>query len=75
MAPPKVVEAFETEMKNAGVDYRLTSYPGARHSFTNPDADKLGKEFNLPLAYNAAADKDSWKQLGELLTSVFGQQK
>ncbi|MDR3393695.1 MAG: dienelactone hydrolase family protein [Parasulfuritortus sp.] len=75
MAPPKVVEAFETEMKNAGVDYHLTSYPGAKHSFTNPDADKLGKEFNLPLAYNAAADKDSWKQLGELLTSVFGQQK
>jgi dienelactone hydrolase len=71
MAPPKVVDAFETEMKSAGADYRLTRYAGAKHSFTNPDADKLGKEFKLPLAYNAAADQDSWKQLGEFLTAAF----
>lgn len=75
MAPKKVVDAFVEEMKNAGVDYTLTVYPGAKHSFTNPDADRLGKEFNLPLAYNAAADRDSWKRLEELLTSVFGPRK
>jgi dienelactone hydrolase len=71
MAPKAQVDAFETEMQNAGVDYRLTRYPGAKHSFTNPDADKFGQQFKLPLAYNAAADMDSWKQLGEFLASVF----
>jgi dienelactone hydrolase len=74
-APEAQVAAFGDEMKAAGVDYRLVSYPGAKHSFTNPDADRLGKQFNLPLAYNAAADKDSWKQLGEFLDSVFGPRK
>lgn len=75
MAPPKVVNAFVEEMKKAGVDYTLTSYPGAKHSFTNPDADALGKKFNLPLAYDAAADRDSWNQLSHLLATVFGKQK
>jgi len=74
-SPPQKVEAFEAEMKAAGADYSLTSYPGAKHSFTSPEADALGKKFNLPLAYNAAADKDSWHKLGQLLTSVFGQGK
>jgi len=74
-APPNVVHAFEEEMKKAKVDYTLKVYPGAKHSFTNPDADKLGKQFNLPLAYNAAADKDSWSQLRVLLASAFGSRK
>src|SRR5262249_51570244 len=36
--PPPEVAAFEREMKQVGVDYRLVKYPGAVHSFTNPDA-------------------------------------
>jgi len=57
-------------MQAAGVDYKTVVYPGAMHSFTNPDADKFGKEFNIPLAYNAAADKDSWQQLQHFLAEV-----
>jgi len=45
-------------------------YPGTLHSFTNPDADEYGRKFNLPLAYNAAADKDSWAQLQSFLADV-----
>jgi dienelactone hydrolase len=71
--PPKVVEAFEKEMKDAGVDYKVVSYPGAEHSFTNPGADKLGKEYNLPLKYDAAADHDSWKQSMAFLKEIFKQ--
>jgi len=58
-------------MKNAGVDYQFISYPGAIHAFTNPDADKYGKKFNIPLAYNARADKESWEALKIFLEGLF----
>ncbi len=70
MIPAAQVEAFRQEMEKAGVNYKATVYPGAMHSFTNPDADELGKKFNLPLAYNAEADKDSWAQLQVFLADV-----
>jgi dienelactone hydrolase len=72
MAPKSQVDAFAREMEQASVDYRLVSYPGVKHSFTNPAADEFGRKFNLPLAYNEEADKDSWAQLGEFLTGLFG---
>ncbi len=65
------VAAFEEEMDAAGADYRVVTYPGAKHAFTNPDADELGKKFNIPLAYNAEADKDSWQQMVVFLDEVF----
>jgi dienelactone hydrolase len=65
------VAAFKKEMESAGVHYRVVTYPGAKHAFTNPDADELGKKFNLPIAYNAEADKDSWEQAKVFLSSVF----
>lgn len=72
MVPKDQVAAFEKEMDAAGVSYHLTSYPGVKHSFTNPDADQLGKTFNLPLAYDAEADQDSWKQMDAFFVSLFG---
>jgi dienelactone hydrolase len=58
--PAEQVAAFRKEMKEANLDALIVTYPGAMHSFTSPEADKHGKEFKLPMAYNAAADKDSW---------------
>lgn len=72
MITPDKVAAFRQEMDAAGADYRIVTYPGAQHSFTNPDADEFGRKFNLPLAYNAAADKDSWRQAMAFLRVVFG---
>ncbi|MDR2875950.1 MAG: dienelactone hydrolase family protein [Methylobacillus sp.] len=60
--PAEQVAAFRKEMTNAGVTAEIVTYPGAQHSFTSPDADKLGKEFNMPLAYDPAADADSWRK-------------
>ena len=37
--PPEQRAAFESEMKAAGIDWRLQLYGGAGHSFTNPAAD------------------------------------
>jgi dienelactone hydrolase len=70
MIPTAQVEGFKQEMEKAGVKYRTVVYPNTMHSFTNPDADEYGKKFNLPLAYNAEADKDSWAQLQVFLADV-----
>jgi dienelactone hydrolase len=68
---PKQIEAFKGEMNSAGADFKFISYPGAVHSFTNPDADAHGKKFNLPLAYNASADKKSWDEMKKFLKGIF----
>jgi dienelactone hydrolase len=69
---PEQIAAFEKEMADAGVDLTFINYPGAMHSFTNPDADELGKRFDLPLAYNAEADAKSWAELEKLLAGLYG---
>ena len=60
--PPEQVLAFKTEMENAKVDYKLVSYPGVKHTFTNREADSYATQFGLPLKYDPAADGDSWAQ-------------
>lgn len=70
---PEQIEAFKKEMESTGADYKLVNYPGAVHSFTNPDADAYGKKFNLPLAYNEKADKDSWQQTQEFFHEIFAE--
>ena len=65
------IVAFKAEMEAAGVDYEFTNYPGAVHSFTNPGATAVGEQFGLPLAYNAAADGDSWMQTQHFFDKIF----
>ena len=60
--PPEQVAAFKTEMENAKVDYKLVSYPGVKHTFTDREADSYAAQFGLPLKYDNAADTDSWAQ-------------
>jgi len=69
--PAEQIEAFKQEMKSAKADFQFISYPGAIHSFTNPEADALGKKFNLALGYNADADKKSWIELKKFLNKIF----
>ena len=69
----EAIEMFKNEMQSAGVNYTFVSYQGAKHSFTNPDADKFGKEFNLPLAYNEAADRQSWADMQRFFKEAFGE--
>lgn len=71
MAPQSQVDGFRQEMDKAKVNYKVVSYPGVKHSFTNPAADEYGKKFGLPLAYNAEADKDSWAQTASFLSEAF----
>jgi dienelactone hydrolase len=71
MITPAQVETFKQEMAAAGVKPDVVVYPGAKHGFTNPEADEKGKKFNLPVAYDAKADKDSWKRLLAFLKDAF----
>jgi dienelactone hydrolase len=73
LVPPEAVETFKKEMADAKADYKVTVYPGALHSFTSPDATKLGKKFNLPMAYDKKADKASWQDMLEGFSTVFKQ--
>jgi dienelactone hydrolase len=71
MAPAADIAAFNQEMTAAGAKYHMDVYPGAKHSFTNPDADEIARRFDLPVGYNAEADKKSWQAMQKLFKEVF----
>jgi len=72
MAPAADIEAFKKEMTAAGAKYQVDVYPGAKHGFTNPEADDVARRFGLPVGYNADADKKSWQAMQKLFKQVFG---
>jgi dienelactone hydrolase len=51
---------FKNQMKAVGAEYEFKEYEGALHAFTNPESTEAGQKFNMPIAYNAAADSASW---------------
>ena len=71
MVPQEEVEAFHQEMKTSQADFKFHAYPDAEHGFTNPEATSLGKRFELPIAYDAQADQDSWEKMCLFLKDIF----
>jgi dienelactone hydrolase len=67
---PEAIDAFKKEMDAAKVDYKFINHPGAVHAFTNPEATEKGKQFNLPLAYNAEADQKSKAEMLKFFSEV-----
>ncbi len=65
------VKGFESEMRAAGVDWRLVQYGGAVHGFTNPNA---GSDNSKGMAYNAKADKRSWQATVDFFREIFSKQ-
>jgi len=66
--PPEQLEAFKREMQAAGARFEVTTYPGAKHGFTNPAAATYG----MPqLAYDAAADRESWAAMLKLFKEIW----
>jgi len=64
---PDDLTAFEQEMRDAKVDWRLIMYGGAVHSFTQPDPG-----FSNPGAkYNERADKRSWAAMKAFFAEIF----
>ena len=68
---PAEVATFKKQMDSIGASYTFKSYPGATHAFTNPNADAKAKKFNMPIAYNAAADTASFNEMKTFLSKVF----
>ena len=58
--PKEDIDAFKKDLDSNKVDYRFVTFPEATHAFTNPAATETGKRFNMPIAYNAVADKRSF---------------
>jgi dienelactone hydrolase len=71
--PAEQVAALKQEMKDADADFTYVGYPGVKHSFTNPGADKIAKEFGMDIAYDARADADSWSKLQPALKAAFAK--
>ncbi|HTL08715.1 MAG TPA: dienelactone hydrolase family protein, partial [Chitinophagaceae bacterium] len=68
---PEEVAMFKKQMDSIGADYTFKSYPGATHAFTNPNATAVGQKFNMPIAYNAAADSASWNEMKQFFDKIF----
>lgn len=67
------IAAFRAEMDAAGANYTFVNYPGVKHSFTNPEADRFAERFDMPLAYDADADAASWQAMQELFGEIFNR--
>ena len=65
--PAKDLEAFESEMRDSGADWRLIKYGGAVHSFTDWKADGSMKGAK----YDAKADQRSWEDMKAFLAECF----
>lgn len=65
------LNSFRKNLDSVKVDYTFISYPDATHAFSNPDATANGKKFNIPIAYNAAADKKSWEDMKAFFKKIF----
>ena len=65
---PEDLAAFEKELRDAKVDWRLIKYGGAVHSFTQPMA---GNDNSKGAAYNERADKRSWADMKSFFAEIF----
>jgi len=68
---PDQIDGFKKDMEAAKAELRFIDYPGAVHAFTNPEATEKGKQYKLPLAYNAAVDKQSKAEADKFFQAAF----
>lgn len=69
--PPEQRRAFEEEMRAGKVDWQMAVYGGVVHSYTNPEAGRMGRP--EVARYDARADARSWRQMCEFFDEVFGR--
>ena len=65
---PEMIPAYISAMNASGIDWQMVIYGHAKHSFTNPGADKYG----MPqLGYNRQADLRSWQAMKQFFNEIF----
>lgn len=68
LVPRDSLPAFAKEMTDAGVDWALTSYGGAVHSFTDPHAQVPGM-----MQYDAKVARRAFQAMFDLFDERFGE--
>lgn len=68
--PPERILAFKQALNGSGADWQMVTYGGARHGFTNPDADAYGID---GVKYDEKADNRSWALMQSFLDEVFSE--
>ncbi len=64
---PNDLSAFESEMRDAKVDWQITFYGGAVHAFTQPNPGFV----NAGAKYNEKADRRSWQAMKDFFAEIF----
>jgi dienelactone hydrolase len=67
------INTFKHQMDSIGADYTFKVYANATHAFTNPESTNTGKKFNMPIEYNADADRDSWNDMKTFFAKVLSK--
>jgi dienelactone hydrolase len=69
MATQQDMMKYISGMESSGMDWQMVLFGGAKHSFTNPAADKAG----MPaIAYDKDADQRSWEYMKIFFDELFG---
>ncbi len=69
LVPDEELNQVTAGLDAKDADWLLVRYADAKHSFTNPDADKVGMD---PVAYDEKADKRSWRHMLAFFEELFG---
>jgi len=67
LVKPEAVSKFKAKLDELDATYTFIGYADAKHSFTNPDADKHGMD---PVGYNKRADLRSWQHMRTFFDSL-----
>lgn len=70
--PEEQAQKVRAALDQAGTDWQMVYYGGARHSFTNPDAGEYGVE---GIKYDENADRRSWQHMQILLVERFTRRR
>jgi dienelactone hydrolase len=65
------LSAFKQEMDQAQADYEVLLLDGAKHGFSNPQADINAEIYGLDLGYQQQADAESWSAMLALFERRF----
>lgn len=65
------IKKFRDNLDEVKASYIFKSYEGALHAFSNTNATAIGQKFNMAIAYNEAADKQSWTDMKDFFKSIF----
>ena len=70
VVPIEQLNAFRETLRQVGTRWQINIYGGAKHGFTNPEADKRG----VPaLGYDSVADAASWAAMTNFYADIFRQ--